>query len=116
MCGPLPAVAWAVLLAVATGLAIAVAGAEARARAQTDPGPVVIDEAVGYLFTVALLPCGLWTGLAGFLVFRVLDIAKPPPARQLERLPGGWGIVLDDVAAGVLGNLLLRAAAWLAAG
>lgn len=91
------------------------AGAEARARGREDPGPVVIDEAAGYLFTVAWLPHGPWTAAAGFVLFRVLDILKPPPARQLERIPGGWGIVLDDVAAGVIGHLLLRAA-WALAG
>ena len=73
-----------------------------------DPGRVVIDEAVGYLVTVAFLPHSLGLAIAGFFVFRILDIAKPPPARQLERLPGGWGIVVDDVVAGVYGNLLLR--------
>jgi phosphatidylglycerophosphatase A len=70
---------------------------------------VVIDEAAGLLFTVALLPHGAVTAIAGFLLFRVLDILKPPPVRQLERLPGAWGIMADDVAVGILGNLLLRA-------
>ena len=73
-----------------------------------DPGRVVIDEAVGYLVTVALLPHSLGLAIAGFFVFRILDIAKPLPARQLESLPGGWGIVVDDVVAGIYGNLLLR--------
>jgi len=73
-----------------------------------DPGRVVIDEAVGYLVTVAFLPHSLGLAIAGFFVFRILDIAKPLPARQLESLPGGWGIVVDDVIAGIYGNLLLR--------
>ena len=73
-----------------------------------DPGRVVIDEAVGYLVTVAFLPHSLGLAIAGFFVFRILDIAKPLPARQLESLPGGWGIVVDDVVAGIYGNLLLR--------
>jgi phosphatidylglycerophosphatase A len=46
--------------------------------------------------------------IVAFFVFRVLDIIKPPPARQLEALPGGWGIVVDDVVAGIYGNLLIR--------
>jgi phosphatidylglycerophosphatase A len=54
--------------------------------------------------------------IVGFFLFRVLDIVKPAPARQCERLPGGWGIVLDDLVAGIYGNLLIRAglygAAW----
>ncbi|HIG19007.1 MAG TPA: phosphatidylglycerophosphatase A [Candidatus Handelsmanbacteria bacterium] len=82
---------------------------EAFEKLAANPGPVVIDEAAGFLFTVAFLPHGLWTTVAAFLLFRILDILKPPPARQLEKLHGGWGIVLDDVAAGIMGNLLLRA-------
>jgi len=74
-----------------------------------DPGCVVIDEIVGFGVTVALLPGTLSVAVAGFFVFRFLDVVKPPPARQLERLPGGWGVMLDDVAAGLYGNLLLRA-------
>lgn len=74
-----------------------------------DPGPVVIDEALGYLVTVAWLPQSLWLGVAGFFLFRVLDIVKPPPARQSEKLPGGWGIMVDDLVAGIFGNLLIRA-------
>ena len=48
------------------------------------------------------------TAIVGFFVFRAFDIAKPPPARQLEALPGGWGIVVDDVLAGIYGNLAIR--------
>ena len=73
-----------------------------------DPGCIVIDEGVGFLFTVALLPVGLTTAVAGFFVFRALDIFKPPPARQLEVLPGGWGIVADDIVAGIYSNIILR--------
>ena len=73
-----------------------------------DPGRIVIDEGVGFLFTVAFLPVGIATAVAGFFVFRVLDILKPPPARQIEALPGGWGIVADDVVAGIYSNILLR--------
>ena len=75
-----------------------------------DPGRVVVDEAVGYLVTVAFLPHSLGLAIAGFVLFRIFDIAKPPPARRLESLPGGWGVVMDDVAAGIYGNLLLRLA------
>ena len=57
---------------------------------------------------MAFLPHSLGLAIAGFFVFRILDIAKPLPARQLESLPGGWGIVVDDVVAGIYGNLLLR--------
>lgn len=73
-----------------------------------DPGPVVIDEVVGMLVTLFLVPVG-WTGvLVGFVLFRVFDVVKPYPAGRLERLPGGLGMVADDVMAGVYANLVLR--------
>jgi phosphatidylglycerophosphatase A len=107
-CASLGAVGWLVLLAVAFAVGVRTASVMAAEWGE-DPGPVVIDEGVGFLFTVALLPHGAGVAIAGFLVFRVLDIFKPPPARQAESLPGGWGIVVDDVVAGIYGNLLLRA-------
>jgi phosphatidylglycerophosphatase A len=72
-----------------------------------DPGPVVIDEVVGMLITLALHPVNIWGAIIGFFIFRVLDIVKPWPARRLELLPGGFGVVLDDAMAGVYGNLLV---------
>lgn len=77
-----------------------------------DPGPVVVDEVVGQLITLAFLPVS-WMGmLFGFLVFRVLDILKPFPARQFERLHGGLGIMADDGMAGIYGQLIVRFAGW----
>jgi len=72
-----------------------------------DPGPVVIDEVIGMLITLALHPVNVAGAVAGFFIFRVLDVIKPWPARRLELLPGGFGVVLDDVMAGVYGNLLI---------
>lgn len=73
-----------------------------------DPGPVVIDEVVGMLITLAFLPVN-WVGaLVGFLVFRVLDVFKPWPAARFERLPGGLGVMADDGMAAVYGNLVMR--------
>jgi phosphatidylglycerophosphatase A len=72
-----------------------------------DPGPVVIDEVVGMLITLAFHPVNILGAVMGFILFRVLDIVKPWPARQLELLPGGFGVVLDDVMAGIYGNLLV---------
>jgi phosphatidylglycerophosphatase A len=72
-----------------------------------DPGPVVIDEMVGMLVTLAFIPVNVAGAIAGFFIFRVLDIVKPWPARRLEHLHGGFGIVLDDVMAGVYGNLAM---------
>jgi phosphatidylglycerophosphatase A len=81
-----------------------------------DPGPIVIDEVMGMLITVFMIPVG-WGGLLlGFLFFRGLDVVKPFPARQLEQLHGGLGVMADDAMAGVYGNLLLRGAFLLAPG
>jgi phosphatidylglycerophosphatase A len=86
--------------------------AEQQLKAK-DPGCIVIDEIAGMCVTMLAIPLTLTTGLAGFLLFRVFDIIKPPPARQMERrLQGGWGVVMDDVVAGVMANLVLRI--WIA--
>jgi phosphatidylglycerophosphatase A len=75
-----------------------------------DPGEVVIDEIAGQLVTLVLTGA-TWRGaLAGFLLFRVLDIIKPWPANRFERFPGGWGIMADDVMAALYGNALLQVA------
>jgi phosphatidylglycerophosphatase A len=80
---------------------------------RTDPGQVVIDEVAGMLVTLFLNPVG-WLGVAGgFLLFRAADIVKPFPARRLEGLPGGLGIMADDVMAGIYANLALRIGIWL---
>ena len=81
-----------------------------------DPGPIVIDEVMGMLITLFMIPVG-WAGiLLGFLLFRALDVLKPFPARQLERLHGGFGVMADDAMAAVYANLLLRGAHYLAPG
>jgi phosphatidylglycerophosphatase A len=72
-----------------------------------DPGPVVIDEVVGMLVTLALHPVNVLGAIIAFFIFRVLDVVKPWPARRLELLPGGFGVVLDDMMAGVYGNLIV---------
>ena len=100
-----------VLLAVtAVGVAAAYA-AEARYR-RRDPGLVVIDEVAGMLVTLLAVPVGLSGAVVGFLAFRLFDIVKPFPARQAERLPGGWGVMTDDLVAGVYAQGLLRLLLW----
>jgi phosphatidylglycerophosphatase A len=87
-----------------------------RLLGTADPGPVVIDEVLGMLMTLAWMPLSL-TGVAlGFVLFRVLDVIKPFPARRLEDAPGGWGIMLDDAMAGVYGYLALRLCVWMMPG
>jgi len=78
-----------------------------------DPGPIVMDEVVGMLITLAFIPVG-WSGaLAGFLLFRIFDVVKPWPARSLESLHGGLGVMADDAMAALYANLSLRLVLWL---
>lgn len=84
----------------------------ARSYGKKDPQFVVIDEVAGQLIALIAVPLAWKTFLAGFILFRAFDIIKPPPVRQLEGLPEGTGIVLDDVGAGIYAlavmQLLLR--------
>lgn len=79
-----------------------------------DPGRIVVDEVCGQLVALAFLPPD-WTAVAAaFVLFRVFDIIKPWPIRKLERLPGGWGIMADDIGAGLAAAALGRLALlWL---
>ncbi len=88
---------------------VATAGAYAKELGRKDPHPIVIDEVCGQLITYILVP-GLWVNVAvGFFLFRVFDVIKPYPIRKLENLPRGWGIMADDVLAGVYSAVLLQA-------
>lgn len=84
------------------------AGVVAKKTNTTDPQIVVVDEVIGQWITLAGAATFNWkTYLAAFVLFRLLDMWKPAPARQLENLPGGWGIVADDVMAGLYGALAI---------
>jgi phosphatidylglycerophosphatase A len=100
------------LAGLAVALGIPAATAVSRAYAKKDPQFVVIDEVAGQLIALIAVPVSWKSLLLGFILFRGFDIVKPPPVRQLERLPEGSGIVLDDVAAGIYAlaimQLLLR--------
>jgi phosphatidylglycerophosphatase A len=78
-----------------------------------DPGQVVIDETAGYLVATLLIPPGLTTLGLSFFLFRLFDVLKPPPARQLESLEGALGIMADDVVAGLFANLALQLVLYL---
>ena len=100
---------------VALGLAalVTLAGIPAATRVAyaatiKDPQFVVIDEVAGQLIALIAVPLAWKTFLAGFILFRAFDILKPPPVRQLERLPEGTGIVLDDVAAGIFACIAMH--------
>jgi phosphatidylglycerophosphatase A len=82
----------------------------------TDPGPGVIDEVAGMLVTLYLLPAGWILAIAGFFLFRVLDVLKPFPAQRLERLHGGLGMMADDLMVGIYGNVVLHVAMRLVPG
>lgn len=73
-----------------------------------DPAPIVIDEVVGMLITLALLPVTLTGALVGFFLFRALDVLKPWPSGRFERLPGGLGVMADDGMAALYGNGIMR--------
>ena len=81
-----------------------------RALRLKDPGPVVIDEVLGMLVTLAFMPLSISGIVAGFVLFRIFDVIKPFPAGRLEHLPGGFGIMADDAMAGIYGHLVMRVA------
>ena len=97
------------LLMAITVIGVWAASVAERAFGKEDPGPVVIDEVAGQLLTLFMTGVGWKGAVAGFFIFRLFDIVKPPPARQLERLHGGLGIMADDLAAGAYGWLLMMA-------
>jgi len=114
---PLASLSWRWQLAAVGVLFLAgalAAGRVAEGVGHKDPGIVVVDEVVGQWVTLTALPFTPATAAIGFLLFRVMDVVKPWPARDLERVRGGWGIMADDVAAGVWAHLALRAglAVW----
>lgn len=96
------------LLAAITVVGIWASHLAAEHFGKEDPGYVVIDEVAGQLTTLLLLNVGLAGAAAGFFLFRIFDIIKPWPARKFEDLPGGLGIMADDLMAGVYGWLMLR--------
>ena len=98
-------IAWVVAASVVTILLTPIVEAEDGVK---DPQTIVTDEVAGYWATLALVRHPDVTTLAvAFFLFRFLDVVKPPPARQFERLPSGWGVLLDDVMSGIYGALIL---------
>ncbi len=104
----LPATLHVLVLALLLPLAAVVCDRAAREEADTDPPWIVLDEMVGYWTAVALVPPSAAGWAAGFVCFRLFDILKPPPIRWIDRhTRGGWGILLDDVAAGLAARAVL---------
>jgi phosphatidylglycerophosphatase A len=102
------------LTALSIAIGIPAATLEARGCGRKDPSHVVIDEVAGQLVTLIAVPVRFVPLLLGFLLFRAFDIVKPPPIRQLEKLPEGTGIVVDDLGAGVYGWIVLQLLLWFA--
>jgi len=96
------------LAALVVLIGIPAATQVARATGTKDPQFVVIDEVAGQLIALIAVPLAWKTFLAGLILFRAFDIVKPPPVRQLEKLPEGTGIVLDDVAAGIFAFIAMH--------
>ena len=101
--------AYLLVLAASSAVAMWAAGEAARGFGLKDPGQVVVDEVVGLFLAMAFVPATPANLVAAFFLFRFFDITKPPPCRRAETLPGGVGIVADDLLAGVYANLALRA-------
>ena len=90
-------------------LSIWIADRAERQLQKKDPSCIVIDEIAGYFITMVLVPWSWSNAWLGFVLFRLFDIVKPFPIRRIDRtVPGGWGIVLDDVLAGVYANVVLQ--------
>jgi phosphatidylglycerophosphatase A len=93
-------------------VAVAVIGVPVSTRAEKwfghDGSPIVIDEALGMLITLFMLPKSIAIYAVGFLLFRVFDIVKPFPAGRAQALPGGWGVMMDDVLAAIYAHICLR--------
>ena len=109
----LPAWCFAVLAAIGFAPAVWAATETERALRMKDPGIVVVDEVIGQWIAIAgAHPVNWKSYLGAFALFRLFDIWKPPPVRQLEALPEGLGIVADDAMAGVYAALVLFVAGW----
>jgi phosphatidylglycerophosphatase A len=104
---PLHAGIQAAVIAVVTFVGLWASSAVAAQAGDHDPSEVVIDEAAGLLIACFLVPKSIRALAAAFLLFRLFDVGKWFPMKQLERLPGGWGIMADDLAAGLLARLVL---------
>ena len=114
--------AMAAVLAAASAACVALGPFAEKHWGRKDPTRCTLDEWAGQALALIALPMGqgwydwLIAAAAGFVTFRVFDIIKPPPARDLEKLPGGWGILADDLAAGVYANAVSQVAIRCAMG
>lgn len=109
-----PRAALPAAIVLLTLVGVAAAARAGRYWGVTDASAIVIDEVVGYLVTVSLVPFSWPAAAAGFVLFRVFDVAKPWPVSVFDRMKNAWGVMLDDVAAGLYAMAILAAAIrWL---
>lgn len=106
----------ALLIAAVFAAGIWAASIAERYFGGIDPGPVVIDEVLGMLVTLAFMRVNLPIAIAGFVLFRIFDVIKPFPAGRFEALHGGLGVMADDGMAAIYANLTLRAVIFLLPG
>ena len=108
-CAQLPGTIWPLMaIAALLLLGVPICGRAAADLGYKDPGPVVWDEFATVPLVFVLVPLtSPWIALIGFGLHRVFDISKPWPCRRFERLPGGWGIMADDVAAAFYAAIVL---------
>ena len=100
------------VLVALVAVGIVAASAAESVFQRRDPGQVVIDEVAGMFVTVLSIPIGWGGALSAFFLFRLCDIVKPFPARHAEFLPKGWGVMADDIVAGLYAHGLLRVILW----
>jgi len=103
--GPIAVLATAVVM---TFVGVWASNVVVRETKEKDPQRIVIDEVAGVLIALAAAPFSATGVIAAVVLFRIFDMTKPFPARRLEKLPEGWGVVMDDVAAGVWAAVLVR--------
>lgn len=98
---------------IALGVGIWSCDVYVRATGKDDPSECVIDELAGQWLACAFAPLSLWGFALAFILFRLFDIAKPWPISAMERLPGGYGVMMDDMGAGLVAGLLVLLAVHL---
>jgi len=86
-----------------------ISGKAAIIIGEEDPPMIVLDEVAGMTISLCMFPCTIFHAAACFFLFRLFDIWKPGPVNSLQRLPGGWGVVMDDVLAGFMAGLMVQA-------
>ena len=99
---------WSILIWVLVLIIGAVVSTKAENDLGHDARPIVIDEVLGMGLALLLVPKKIVYYVIAFVLFRLFDIVKPFPARQAERLPGGWGVMMDDLVAGVYANVVVQ--------